>query len=64
MDNILVVGTDTGVGKTVLSLLLMQFFQKRGCNPFYLKPLQTGARMPTTGERCGVRLPAHGVAQG
>jgi dethiobiotin synthetase len=42
MDNIFVVGTDTGVGKTVLSLLLMQFFLKRGSRPFYLKPLQTG----------------------
>ncbi len=42
MDNIYVVGTDTNAGKTVLSLLLMQFFLKRGCRPFYLKPLQTG----------------------
>jgi len=37
-----VTGTDTGVGKTVLSLLLMQFFHARGCNPFYIKPIQTG----------------------
>jgi len=42
--DIYVVGTDTGVGKTVLSLLLMQFFQARGYRPFYLKPLQTGCR--------------------
>lgn len=43
---IFVVGTDTGVGKTVLSLLLMNFFFARGYNPFYLKPLQTGCRDP------------------
>ncbi len=40
--NIFVVGTDTGVGKTVLSFLLMQFFYGKGYNPFYLKPFQTG----------------------
>lgn len=44
MDNIYVVGTDTGVGKTVLSLLLMQLFLARGLRPFYLKPLQTGCQ--------------------
>lgn len=44
MDNIYVVGTDTGVGKTVLSLLLMQFFLARDLRPFYLKPLQTGCQ--------------------
>ncbi len=37
-------GTDTGVGKTVLALLLMQFFIAKGCNPFYLKPMQTGCK--------------------
>jgi dethiobiotin synthetase len=42
--DIYVVGTDTGVGKTVLSLLLMQFFEARGYRPFYLKPLQTGCQ--------------------
>ena len=42
--DIFVVGTDTGVGKTVLSLLLMQFFEARDYRPFYLKPLQTGCR--------------------
>lgn len=46
MNKIYVVGTDTGVGKTVLSLLLMQFFLERGRRPFYLKPLQTGCATP------------------
>lgn len=40
--NIFVAGTDTGVGKTVLSFLLMRFFYGKGDNPFYLKPFQTG----------------------
>jgi dethiobiotin synthetase len=42
IQNLFVVGTDTGVGKTILSLLLMQFFFARGYSPFYLKPVQTG----------------------
>jgi len=50
MDNLFVVGTDTGVGKTVLSLLLMQFFFSRGYNPFYLKPVQTGCKDPNDSE--------------
>ena len=45
-DNLFVIGTDTGVGKTVLSLLLMQFFYSRGYSPFYLKPIQTGCKDP------------------
>ena len=45
-DILFVVGTDTGVGKTVLSLLLIQFFYARGYTPFYLKPVQTGCEDP------------------
>ena len=44
IEKLFVVGTDTGVGKTVLALLMMQFFFAKGCNPFYLKPVQTGCR--------------------
>ncbi len=50
MENLFVVGTDTGVGKTVLSLLLMQFFCSRGYNPFYVKPVQTGCKDPYDSE--------------
>ncbi len=46
IDKIFVVGTDTSVGKTVLSLLLMQFFYANGHMPFYLKPVQTGCSDP------------------
>lgn len=43
---IFVTGTDTGVGKSVLSLLMMKYFFAGGCDPFYLKPLQTGCKDP------------------
>ncbi len=46
MENLFVVGTDTGVGKTVLALLMMNFFFSQGYNPFYLKPVQTGCNDP------------------
>lgn len=42
MKNIFVTGTDTNIGKTVLSLLIMQYCFKTGMRPFYLKPFQTG----------------------
>lgn len=45
-DNIFIVGTDTGAGKSVLSLLLMQYFYAKGFTPFYLKPIQTGCVNP------------------
>lgn len=41
-NSIFITGTDTDVGKTVLSLLIMQFFFAKGFSPFYLKPFQTG----------------------
>lgn len=43
---IFVTGTDTGVGKTIVSLLLMQHMYASGFNPFYLKPAQTGCADP------------------
>jgi len=46
MDNLFVVGTDTGVGKTILSLTLMQYLYSRHYKPFYIKPAQTGCRDP------------------
>ncbi|MEM5786212.1 MAG: dethiobiotin synthase [Syntrophobacteraceae bacterium] len=39
-----VTGTDTGIGKTVLSLLLMRHFFDTDQNPFYIKLIQTGCR--------------------
>ncbi len=46
MDNMIIVGTDTGVGKSVVSLLIMQLLYARGFQPFYLKPFQTGCKDP------------------
>ncbi|ABC76084.1 dethiobiotin synthase [Syntrophus aciditrophicus] len=46
IPDIYVIGTDTGVGKTVLSFLLMRYFFDRGAVPFYFKPVQTGCRHP------------------
>jgi dethiobiotin synthetase len=43
-------GTDTGVGKTVLSLLMMRYFYHIGANPFYFKPFQTGCASPSDPE--------------
>ena len=44
IDNYYIVGTDTGVGKTVFSMLMMQYFFRKGYVPFYLKPFQTGCK--------------------
>lgn len=41
-----VVGTDTGVGKTVVSMLLLRELFARGERPFYAKPMQTGCKTP------------------
>jgi dethiobiotin synthetase len=45
-SRLFVTGTDTSIGKTVLSLLLMQFLYGRGYEPFYLKLIQTGCTTP------------------
>lgn len=42
MNYIFVTGTDTGVGKTVISLILMDYFLKKNKKPIYLKLIQTG----------------------
>jgi dethiobiotin synthetase len=39
-----ITGTDTGVGKTVLTALLAQFLRERGVNVAALKPLCSGGR--------------------
>jgi dethiobiotin synthetase len=44
--NYFILGTDTGVGKTVLSLLFMKYFFLNKENPFYFKPFQTGCTTP------------------
>ncbi len=46
MNRFYVVGTDTGIGKTVFSTILMHYFYIKGLNPFYFKPFQTGCAYP------------------
>ncbi len=46
IPDLFVVGTDTGVGKSVVSLLLMRLLFRLGYDPFYLKPFQTGCASP------------------
>lgn len=46
MEDLFILGTDTGVGKSVLSLCLMRYLAARGYDPFYLKPVQTGCDAP------------------
>jgi len=45
-NHFIILGTDTHVGKTVISLLLIQYLYKLGFQPGYLKPLQTGCQSP------------------
>jgi dethiobiotin synthetase len=48
--DLFIVGTDTGVGKSTVSLLLMQLLFAKGYAPIYLKPFQTGCTDPYTAE--------------
>jgi dethiobiotin synthetase len=41
-----IVGTDTHVGKTVVSLVLMKYLSQQGYRTQYLKPFQTGCQTP------------------
>ncbi|HVU26117.1 MAG TPA: dethiobiotin synthase [Verrucomicrobiae bacterium] len=41
---IFITGTDTGVGKTVLTVLLARFLRERGANAAALKPICSGGR--------------------
>jgi dethiobiotin synthetase len=45
-----ITGTDTDVGKSVVSFLLLKAMIKRGLAPVYLKPLQTGCESPNAPE--------------
>ena len=43
-QTLFITGTDTGVGKTVLTALLTQFLRERGVNAAALKPVCSGGR--------------------
>jgi len=46
IPDLFIAGTDTGVGKSMVSLLLMQLFFAKDYAPLYLKPFQTGCDDP------------------
>lgn len=46
VPDLFISGTDTGVGKSVVALLIMQFLFAKGRRPFYLKLFQTGCDHP------------------
>ena len=43
-QTLFITGTDTGVGKTVLTALLTRFLRERGVNAAALKPVCSGGR--------------------
>ena len=43
-QKIFITGTDTAVGKTVLTALLLQFLRERGVNAVASKPICSGGR--------------------
>jgi len=46
ISHLFVTGTDTNVGKSVVSFLLLKAMIEKGFSPIYLKPLQTGCDFP------------------
>jgi len=51
MNGVFVTGTDTGIGKTVLSALLLAEIRRRNLNAAPIKPVQTGCGGAATGTR-------------
>jgi dethiobiotin synthetase len=49
MKGLFITGTDTGVGKTVMSALLLAELRRRGINAAPIKPVQTGCGSAATG---------------
>src|SRR5277367_2807012 len=43
-QTLFITGTDTGTGKTVLTVLLTRFLRERGVNAAALKPICSGGR--------------------
>ena len=50
MNGFFITGTDTGVGKTALSALLLAELRRRGINAAPMKPVQTGVRDQESGD--------------
>lgn len=44
MSGLFISGTDTGIGKTVVSAVLLTLLRRRGIDAAYMKPIQAGCR--------------------
>lgn len=64
MRGLFVTGTDTGCGKTEISLGLMQWWQARGLRVAGMKPVASGARESGAGLRNGDALRIQAQASG
>jgi dethiobiotin synthetase len=53
MTGLFVTGTDTGVGKTVVTAALSRRLRERGLRVFAFKPIETGCTVDVRGERMG-----------
>lgn len=55
---VFITGTDTGVGKTVVTAALCHRFLRQRCSPGVMKPIETGVSSPTSLLSDAVRLKA------
>lgn len=62
-SGVFITGTDTGVGKTVVTAALAQYFSQRGIDIGVMKPVETGLSSPTAATSDAVRLKAAAAAQ-
>jgi dethiobiotin synthetase len=53
---VFVTGTDTGVGKTMVTAALCHCLRRRGVSVGVMKPIETGLRSPTSAQSDAVRL--------
>lgn len=60
---VFITGTDTGVGKTVVTVALARYLSQRGIDVGVMKPVETGVASPTAATSDAVRLKAAAAAQ-
>ncbi|MCC6142065.1 MAG: dethiobiotin synthase [Nitrospira sp.] len=62
-SGVFITGTDTGVGKTVVTAALAQYLTHRGIDVGVMKPVETGVPSPTATASDAVRLKAAAATQ-
>lgn len=62
-SGVFITGTDTGVGKTVVTAALAQYLSQRGVDVGVMKPVETGVASPTAATSDAVRLKAAAATQ-